>query len=562
MKEHLQEIVTTCVEGIYQQSSLVVIERTDDSFGDFSTNIALRLSGVLGEDARSIAENITTEINATATDYSASVAGPGFINIRVQDSLLQKTVADIIAKDENFGTNTLYSEKLLVAEYSDPNPFKVLHAGHLYTTLVGDAISRLLEAAGAEVKRVNFGGDVGLHVAKAMWGIIRSLEGEYSEKLESMAGADRAAWISECYVQGNLAYEEDETKKAEIVAFNKRIYELHQNSDKESAFARIYWTCRQWSYDGFDEVYKALEVHGFDKYYPESMTVDIGKKIVEEGLEKGVFKRSDGAIVYDGEKDGLHTRVFITSEGLPTYEAKDLGLAVVKWEDYKFDLSLMITGNDIVEYMKVVQAASRHFYPEITERTKHITHGMIKLPGGEKMSSRKGNVLLAEDILSAAKDAYVAQTSQEERSAVLAAVKYSFLKNRIGGDIVYDPKESVNILGNSGPYLQYAHARARSIMAKSTSDTGSVCELDSSERLLVRKMSMYPEVVAQAAVELMPHHLCAYLYELAQEFNSFYESNRVLGDPRESQRLTLVRAYAQVLKNGLSILGIQAPEKM
>ncbi len=562
MKNQLQELIASCVERTYQISPLVTIERTDDNFGDFSTNVALRLSGELQEVAKTIAETIATEFNNSSKDFVASVAGPGFINIRVGDSLLQQTVSDIIEMKENYGTDILHSGKLIVVEYSDPNPFKVLHAGHLYTTLVGDTIARLLEITGAKVKRVNFGGDVGLHVARAMWGIINSLEGEYPEKLKDVAKADRATWMSNCYVQGNIAYEEDEVKKAEIVAINKKVYELHDTSDKSSDFAQIYWTCRQWSYDGFDQVYQALEVHGFDTYYPESMTVNIGKKIVEEGLMKGVFKKSEGAVVYDGEKDGLHTRVFITSEGLPTYETKDLGLAVVKWEDYKFDLSLMITGNDIIEYMKVVQAASKHFYPEITERTKHITHGLIKLPGGKKMSSRKGNVLLAEDILSAAKEAYNSQTSQVDQSAVLAAVKYSFLKSRIGGDIVYDPDESVNILGNSGPYLQYAHARACSIVSKAASLSSVDYELDSSERLLVRKLSMYPEVMRLAAAELMPHHLCSYLYELAQEFNSFYESNRVLGDSREAQRLTLVHAYTQVLKNGLSVLGIQAPEKM
>jgi len=199
----------------------------------------------------------------------------------------------------------------------------------------------------------------------------------------------------------------------------------------------------------------------------------------------------------------------------------------------------------------------------LAQGTTHMTHGMVKMKGGVKMSSRKGNILRAVEVLDAAAVANKTLTGNEDEQVVLAAVKYAFLKQRLGGDIIYDPEESVAIEGNSGPYIQYAHARARSILAKvkdqSTAHDGP---LEADERSLLRKISEYPEVTQKATDELMPHHICTYLYELAQTFNRFYEKNRVLDDPRQAIRLQLVSDYAKTLKNGLSLLSIDAPSKM
>jgi arginyl-tRNA synthetase len=458
--------------------------------------------------------------------------------------------------------------KSIVAEYSDPNPFKVLHAGHLYTTITGDAIARLLEAAGATVHRVNYGGDVGLHVGKAMWAILRHLGGELPDKLEEIDVKKRPDWLSECYVEGTTAYEQDEKAKDEITVLNKRVYELHANNDHESAFARIYWECREWSYEGFEELYEQLQVIKFERYIAESEVTPLGVEMVQKGLEQGIFTHSDGATVFVGEPHGLHTRVFLNSKGLPTYEAKELGVATLKWQDYHFDQGIIITANDIVEYMKVVMKALEQIYPEIAARSKHFTHGMIKLPGGKKMSSRKGNILRAQDILEAANAANVALNNQNNQETVLGAVKYALLKNRIGGDIIYDPEQSASLEGNSGPYLQYAHARARSILRKTTLDKNGEAAVETEadfnpdERSLARKITEYVEVFDKAVIELMPHHICTYLYELAQTFNHFYEHNRVIGDPREATRLMLIEQYADTLQTGLGLLGIVAPDKM
>jgi len=556
MKTELETTIADVCKNVFDVEVSVDLARPDEQFGDYATNVAMQLAGRLNKNPREIAETLAASLRAklAETISEISVAGPGFLNLRLTDEALAKSA-------QTTPTKTL-AGKTVVTEYSDPNPFKVLHVGHLYTSIVGSAISNLLQAAGANVHRVNFGGDVGLHVGKTMWAILQDLGGEYPEKLADIPEDDRSEWMAKNYVAGTQAYETDDVTKAEIIAANKRVYQLHADSDHDSPFAQIYWTCRQWSYDYFDTFYARINTP-FEKYYPESETAPVGLQTVQEQLERGVFARSDGAVVFEGEKYGLHTRVFINSEGLPTYEAKDVGLSIKKWDDYHFDKSVIITGNDIIEYMKVVLKAIEQFQPELAGRTVHLTHGNVKLAGGIKMSSRKGNFLRAVDVLDMVADASRALNAEAPEGAILGAVKYALLKQRPGADIIFDPQESVAIEGNSGPYLQYAHARARSILSKAgEQENGGLTDLQPDERSLLRKISEYPEVVERATNELMPHHICTYLYELAQSFNRFYEHNRVIDDERQAVRLRLVERYADTLKNGLELLGITAPERM
>ncbi|MGH7193118.1 MAG: DALR anticodon-binding domain-containing protein, partial [Candidatus Saccharimonadales bacterium] len=278
-----------------------------------------------------------------------------------------------------------------------------------------------------------------------------------------------------------------------------------------------------------------------------------------------VFKESDGAIVYEGEKVGLHTRVFITGKGLPTYEAKDLGLTELKAKDYPdAALSIVITAHEQSEYFKVMLAALAEVDPATAKKTKHLSHGFVSLSSG-KMSSRTGDVYHAVTLLADVKAAAEKLFPGTAHDIQVGAVKYEFAKHRLGGGLVYDVAESVSLEGNSGPYLQYAHARACSILRKADKKPGAVkagTDLEAAERTLARKISQYPEAVDKAVTELMPHHVCTYLYELAQAFNRFYEGNRVVGDPRQDLRLALVGRYGETLKSGLRLLGIAAPDKM
>lgn len=553
MTKNVQDELALVVHELFAVSIEPQVSIPDEQFGDVSSNVAMQLAKELGKNPREIAEQMAERLRGN-TDYAeVTVAGPGFLNVRFVDRLLFEQLSVPQVK-------TL-TGKHVVAEYSDPNVFKVLHVGHLYTSIIGDAIARLYELYGADVARVNFGGDVGLHVAKAMWGIITYIGGELPDEVSNVPESERADWISKRYVEGNAAYESDEGAKTRIVEYNKAIYGLHNSGDKESEFARIYWTCRQWCYDYFNVFYARIQTP-FDKYYPESLTAPEGLRVVKEQLEKGVYELSDGAVIFDGEKYGLHKRVFINSNGLPTYEAKDVGLSMLKWQDYQFDESVIITGNDILEYMKVVIKSIEQFAPEPARRTRHITHGMVKLQGGVKMSSRLGNFIKATDILDMTTDAIGDQGGEQ---TVLAAVKYAFLKQSIGQDIWFDVEESIATHGNSGPYLQYAYARARSILRKKADFSAGgvrVAELEPHERTLVRKLAEYSVSTQKALDELSPHIICSYLYELAQTFNRFYESNQVIGSDREELRLELVHIYAETLRSGLELLGITAPEQM
>ncbi len=556
MEETLKSAIAELVFAKYGLKTDVELDYPDERFGDFSTNIALKLAQQNQLNPLELAADLAKAINDRLLGEvkTAGVAGPGFVNITLTDAQLIKMMQEQPKQP--------LINQVAVVEFSDPNPFKILHVGHLYTSFIGDSIANLLSLAGAKVYRVNYGGDVGLHVAKSMWAILKELGGSNPERLNEVPQPKRMEWMSDAYINGNTAYENDPDSKREITELNKRIYKIQSDADHESPLARIYWITRQWSYDEFDRFYGELNIY-FDKYYPESEAAPIGLKIVNEQLEKGVFEKSSGAVIFNGERFGLHTRVFINSQGLPTYEAKEIGLAILKKTDFNYDRSVIITGNDIEQYMAVVSKALEQFAPELVSNTTHLTHGLVRMEGGRKMSSRIGNYLKAEDLLSATEQALIAEKLTPNRSTVLAAVKYSFLKQRLGPDVVYNPSESVSLLGNSGLYLQYAHARARSILAKISTPKKAVADnFTPSERRLALKLSRFNPVVTAASASLSPHLLCTYIYDLSQVFSQFYESNRVIGDQRQAIRANLISVYADRLEQSLKLLGIDAPHRL
>lgn len=579
-----------------------VVMAPEEVGADYASNVAMRLAGVLRRKPMEIAGELETELlKATFGSKKGSIAvtvqAPGFLNFNLPDEYFLGKMVEI---EGDFEKNISWGEylgKTVICEFSDPNPFKILHVGHLYTSVVGDAISRLFEVAGAKVVRANFGGDVGLHVGKTLWALVNDKKLDI-EKLTIEE-------IAEHYVQGSRAYEEDEVARGEIVKLNKEIFEIVEKDKQTGVLAKLYWRGRELSYKYFEQFYDSIGVK-FDKYYPESTVAERGLTEVKKGLAEGVYERSDGAVVYKGEKYGLHTRVFINKAGLPTYEAKDVGLIFTKWEDYRFDKSVVITGNDIVDYMKVVLRSVGEMNAELVKRTVHLTHGQVKLAGGVKMSSRKGNFLKAVEVMEMVGKELAREYGSKDRRVLLSAVKYAFLKYKIGGDIVFDLKESVKMTGNSGPYLLYSVVRAKKIMSKvqfihpSTTfactrlhgasslrtasepfgarsqdvklDSGNTpChsgyglktrKLDLFERALVKKMVEYKGVVAEAMGEMAPHKLAGFLYELAQEFSRFYENCAVVGDEREEMRGEMVAVYVRVMEHGLGILGIEVPEEM
>ncbi len=289
-------------------------------------------------------------------------------------------------------------------------------------------------------------------------------------------------------------------------------------------------------------------------------------QLIEKGKKQGIFVESEGAVVYRGEQQGLHTRVFVTKTGLPTYETKDLGVIYKEFEDYHFSKRILITGRDQTEYMRVVFAAAEHVMPETKNKMLHITNGIIKFASGEKMSSRLGNVTTANDVFETVYANTPSESPESTRTSIaLSAIKYSLLKQRLGSDVAFDIENSVSLLGNSGPYLQYALVRAYSILEKAhytVAEDFEISSLESGERRLVHQLAKFREVISSAALTYAPHVLCTYLYETATAFNVFYEQNRVIGDNRSAVRLKIVYEYMKILETGLTLLGIDTITKM
>jgi arginyl-tRNA synthetase len=554
LKKKISEDLRSAIAELFDVEADIELTVPEPKFGDFATNVAMKLAGQLQKNPREIAGQLVTAL--LDRGVRSEIAGPGFINLTVSDQDLWNATST--------RSVDIFTGQNFVVEYSCPNYFKELHAGHLYQTIAGDVIARLVERGGATVHRTNFGGDVGLHVAKAMYGIVSHLGGENSIGLDTVATSamERASYISARYVEGSAAYDQDEKAKTLIESFNKRIYALHQGIDDDSEFARIYFTCRDWSREYFVELYRQLRVDEFEKYYPESSTERRGVEEVSSRIGS-VFQESDGAVIFRGEDYGLHTRVFITKEKLPTYEAKDIGLILMEMEEFEFDHRILITGRDQAEYMKVVWKAAEQISPGIEAKMTHLVNGIIKFGDGKKMSSRTGNVTTAMDVLRSVREA-VGDSGDplRDEQIYLGAVKYEFLRHRLGGDIAFDPESSVSLQGNSGPYLQYAAVRAKSILAKSNGNMTAVTNLLPDERLLVRKLTEYQQIIYKATQNFETHLLCNYLYELAGEFNRFYEKNLVVGDVREGVRLAMVHEYVTTLESGLGLLGIDIPERM
>ncbi len=523
---------------------------SDISLGDYASNVALLLSKEARKKPTELAGEIVLNINQNKPKEieRIEIAGPGFINFYLRSEIFTKKISEILKQSDKWGSGDGLKNKKIIIEYTDPNPFKPFHIGHLMSNTIGEAITRLLEMSGAEIFRANYQGDVGLHVAKALWAI---------EKKDF--AVDNPEELGKAYVYGNEQYESSDTAKQEIVEINKKVYA------KDKSILEIYKKGRETSLAHFEDLYKLLGTK-FDHYFFEGETWEIGKKMVDEGLKKGVFEESDGAIIFRGEKYGLHTRVFITKEGIPTYETKDLGLVSLKRKIFQFDLSVIVTGVEQVEYFKVLFKVVSLLDPELEGKLKHIGHGLMQLSSG-KMSSRSGNVVTGEFFIHKVQEEVGKRTKdiQTRDRIAIAAIKYSILKQSSGKNITFDLSQALSFEGVSGPYLQYSYVRASSVLDKAK-DMGIKPNIENAvdtagliEKLLYR----FPKVVKRAGEEYEPHYLVTYLTELASAFSSYYAKERIAdADENSSYKVALTKAFQITMKNGLSLLGIQAPERM
>jgi len=555
-KENIKKLLATALTKLNLKADIIIEYPKLLSHGDFSTNVAMILAKEKKISPLNLASSIVAEIPADPDIAEVTAVAPGFINFRLSPKFLGECLKTILAEKEKFGRGK-EREKIII-EYTDPNPFKEFHIGHLMSNTIGEALSRLFEWGGNEVKRACYQGDVGIHVASAVWGLQ-----ELGLPPEGATLAEKAQFLGRAYALGAGEYEK---KKSEIDLLNKKIYEK-----SDPAVNAIYKKGREWSLQYFDTIYEKLGTK-FDFFFFESEGGILGKKIVEENIGK-VFEESEKAIIFRGEKYGLHTRVFVNSFGLPTYEAKELGLAKIKNELYPYDLSVIVTGNEVNDYFKVLLKALRLVFPALAEKTRHISHGMLRLSSG-KMASRKGKIITAIGLLSAMKEevlkkmdpARFADESEKEKIAEMIAVgalKFTILKRSPGHDIIFNIKEALSLEGDSGPYLQYTATRANSVLEKAKAIGIEAVVLKGESHELPRLLCRFPNIAAKARENLSPQIIVDYLLELAGSFNNFYNRVIIVDESVEAPyKVALVMAVHEVIANGLNILGIKVPPKM
>jgi len=556
------------------------------------------------------------------------VVSPGFINVFLGESFLSSQLAQVLKDKERYGMShtrvplpldgeTGGNSLPIMVEFAHPNTHKAFHIGHLRNITTGEGIVRLLEAAGYDVIRSNYQGDVGMHIAKALYALVEIAP--YKDELQDVKGVqERVEFLGKAYAVGSKAFEEDESAKERIKDFNYLVYAAAERFAGERGLPKpstdylsfikgqkdmvdtvfaLWKETRQWSLDYFETIYRRVGTH-YDRYYFESECLT-GVDDAHDAVKNGVLEESDGAIIFPGKKHGLDTRVFVNSLGLPTYEAKELALSQMEATEFGA-LSHIIhcVGPEQSSFFAVTFKAEELIGYVPAGVQYHLAYGWVRLKHG-KMSSRSGNVILGEWLLDEAKKSIyeildrsssslkenplkVEEREDIAEKAAIAAVKYAFLRVSTNQEIAFDLKESVSFDGDSGPYLLYSYARCRSVLRRSASSKGNAVDsmeeknavyhdtkyiihttnLNVEEHFLARLISYFPEVVADAARNLAPNTICSYLFRLAQAYNLFYQKHTILGGQEASKRLALTTATAQVLKNGLHLLGIETVERM
>ncbi|MES2203183.1 MAG: arginine--tRNA ligase [Patescibacteria group bacterium] len=513
MRERIEAAIREALPGV----NFVVERPATMAHGDYSTNAAL----VSKTDPHELAGKLKID---------------GVEKVEVVGRFINFFLSADALKPQEREVPQVYGGKTILVDYTQPNPFKPFHIGHLMSNAIGESLTRLFEKVGATVVRVNYQGDIGPHVAKALWGL-----------MELKLDAGNIEDLGKAYVAGAAAYEDNPAAKTEIDGINQRLYK------NDPALRSLYEEGKQTSLKHFDDIYRALGTK-FDRLFFESETGPIGLQIVE--AHKNLFEQSDGALVFKGEQYGTHTRVFITSKGTPTYETKELGLVELKQKEFPFDVAVTTTSGEQNGFFQVVEALVPLIWPTLKDRYIHVSHGMMKFASG-KMASRKGNVITGESLL---KDLTEAARGRED--VAVGAIKYTVLKPGNGRDIIFDPEKSLSLEGDSGPYVQYALVRTRALLRKAADAEVGKSDFPRTTPLH-RILIHYPDVVARAAKEMEPHHVVTYLTELAAAFNSWYAAERLIIDGKVSSgNLELVQAVEKTLAHGLHVLGIPTPEEM
>jgi len=466
----------------------------------------------------------------------------------------------------NNGTNALalkLAEQTIVIEHSSPNLFKPFHVGHTMNNVIGQAIVGLYKKTTANVVTISYPSDVSLGIGKAVWSLLRKGVSELQAQPDLTA---ELKFLGDCYKDGYQAYENDSDGNIEkqVRDITTEIYEQTPGPTLEA-----YKLGKTITLDYFKNITKTLGSE-FDGFIYESEAGKVGREIVVNNTPN-IFTNSDGAIVYQGEQDGLHTRVFINSAGYPTYEAKDLGLIKLKFATYKPDQSIVVTDAEQTEYFKVMLAAAGKINPDWQIHTKHISHGRMTFKG-DRMSSRLGGIPTAEEVLEVLRER-IMETSNKKLSdsdieaIAIAALKFSILRSSPGSNVNFDPDTSLSFEGDSGPYLQYSVVRIASILSKATELNSNtlIKSINPEDYDLIRTLIRYELILEQSLENLAPQTLLQYLVQLAQEFNSYYSKNQIINDENielTKHRIDVITRVQKVLIDGLQTLGVPIPSEM
>ena len=608
LEQQLSQLVKAAVKSLYEIEATDVQIQLQKTRPEFEGNITLVVFPFV-KLARKAPMQVATEIGEKLmADGSGLIASfnavQGFLNLVINDAFWVKQLQDIDSND-NYGRQADRNQ-LMMVEYSSPNTNKPLHLGHVRNNLLGFSIAQIQEANGWKVVKTNIVNDRGIHICKSMLAWLKFGNGETPES----SGKKGDHLIGDYYVRFDKEYkkqvaalmaegkdEETAKKEAPLMLEAQEMLRKWEANDPE---IRALWAkMNEWVYAGFDETYKRMGV-SFDKIYYESNTYLEGKSEVEKGLASGQFyRREDGSVWADLTKDGLDEKLLLRSDGTSVYMTQDIGTAKLRFQDFPIDKMVYVVGNEQEYHFKVLSILLDRLGFPFGKELVHFSYGMVELPNG-KMKSREGTVVDADELMDKmiedAKEIYLQKSNSEavlQRSGLtakrsysdsgltsdeiarmvgLGALKYFILKVDPRKNMLFNPEESIDFNGNTGPFIQYTYARIQSVLRKSReirdkyeTILDNTRGLDEKELNLIQRLTNYPSVVRTAGDEFSPAVICNYAYALACDFNSFYHDLSILNEPdanKRALRLLLAKNVAKVLRSAMSLLGIEMPERM
>ena len=580
------------VKALYGMDATDKMLQLQKTRSEFEGNLTLVVFPFV-KAARKSPEQTANEIGQYLVEHCQAVEKynvvKGFLNLSIGDGAWL-SLLKAIDEDEHFGTKQATNDsKLVMIEYSSPNTNKPLHLGHVRNNLLGWSLAQIMEANGYRVVKTNIVNDRGIHICKSMLAWLKYGNGETPES----SGKKGDHLIGDYYVAFDKHYREevrqlvaqgmDEEKAKQEAPLIKEAHEMLVKWEQGDSEVRALWEkMNAWVYAGFDETYKKMGV-GFDKIYYESQTYLKGKAKVEEGLEKGLFERhEDGSVWADLTNEGLDQKLLLRSDGTSVYMTQDIGTAEMRYEDFPIDKMIYVVGNEQNYHFQVLSILLDRLGFKWGKELTHFSYGMVELPNG-KMKSREGTVVDADDLMELmVEDAYKTSMelgkfddmTEDERHEIarivgMGALKYFILKVDARKNMLFNPEESIDFNGNTGPFIQYTHARIRSILRKAVEGAMNPMSLTGpispKEVELIQKMNEFGAVVEQAGKDYSPSGIANYCYELTKVFNQFYHDYSILNEPDEHKkavRLMLAKNVAKIIKTGMGLLGIEVPERM